>query len=64
MKKPTIFDFTIWNPFKKGVHFSFILCLKREFREYFLLSSFGFIQISIDFDVIHTKLITLCKDKT
>jgi len=64
MKKPTIFEFSIWNPFKKGLNFSFILCLKKEFREYFLLLSLGFMQISIDFDVIHTKLTILCKGKT
>jgi hypothetical protein len=63
MKKPTIFNFIIWNPFKKGLHICFILFLKKEFREYFLLLSIGFIQISIDFEAIHTKLKTLGKDK-
>jgi hypothetical protein len=59
MKKPTIFDFYIWNPLKKGLYVSMTLKLaKSDYREFYFLFSFIFFQIHIDFDRMFWRIKT------
>jgi hypothetical protein len=53
MKKPSIFDFYTWNPLKKGIYisltFNFRNKVGNEYSEAYILISFIFIQLVIDF---------------
>lgn len=60
MGKPKIFDFYIWNPFKKGIYLSLILNFRskkyNEYSEYYILIGLVFCQITIDFKTAYYTL--------
>ena len=59
MKKPTIFDFYTWNPFKKGIHTAFVLRFRTknqsDYPECYILISLMFCQLTIDFQEAYNK---------
>jgi hypothetical protein len=60
MKKPSIFDFYVWNPFKKGFYvsltFNFRNKVGNEYSEAYILIAFIFIQLIVDFKNICYKI--------
>jgi hypothetical protein len=58
MKKPNIFDFSIWNPLKKGIYISLVFNFtKKDYSEYYFLIGLGFCKFSIDFEMLRLKIL-------
>lgn len=58
MKKPLVFDFSIWNPLKKGIYISLVFNLtKKDYSEQYFLIGLGFCQFSIDFKMLRLKIL-------
>jgi hypothetical protein len=65
MKKPNIFDFSIWNPLKKGIYISLVFNFtKKDYSEYYFLIGLGFCQFSVDLKMLYLEVLnTLNKYK-
>ena len=58
MKKPPVFDFSIWNPIKKGIYISLVFNFtKKDYSERYLLIGLGFCQFSIDFEMLRLEIL-------
>ena len=58
MKKPHVFDFSVWNPLKKGIYISLVFNLtKKDYSERYFLIGLGFCQFSIDFEMFRLEIL-------
>lgn len=58
MKKPPVFDFSIWNPLKKGIYISLVFNLtKKDYYEYYFLIGLGFCKFSINFKMLRLEIL-------